>query len=143
MSRRTLVIVSLRNRRARGNTLIEAAFIFPLMLLTIVGILEAGRAWFSYNLLTHATREAARMASVRPALQINDATVLGRINQILADGGLHTSLSTLNYVQPLQTGRLVSIAAEVEFQPLFIVLLPPDQRRSIPLRTEVITRYEV
>lgn len=52
-------------RRARhedGQALIEAALTIPLLLLVAVGIFEFGRAYQTWEILTNAAREGARMA---------------------------------------------------------------------------------
>ncbi len=128
-------------RRRQGNAIIEAAFVFPILFLMLIGILETGRAWMDYNLLTHAVREGARFASVRPQLNLNDGAVIGRINSVLAMGGLRAQRTAVIYTTPLQTGRLVRVRAEIDFVPLVSGLLPWGA--VIPIRTEVITRYEV
>lgn len=51
-------------RRERGQALVEFAFIFPLIALIAFGFIDIGRAVFSYNTLTNAAREAARVAAV-------------------------------------------------------------------------------
>lgn len=53
-------------RNERGATIVEAALVIPILLLFIIGILEFGRAYNEYQVLTNAAREAARYA-VAPA----------------------------------------------------------------------------
>jgi len=50
--------------RRRGATLVEAAFVLPVLLVILLGILEFG--WYARNQLTvaNATREGARAASI-------------------------------------------------------------------------------
>jgi len=43
---------------------VPIAFIFPLIALIAFGFIDIGRAVFSYNTLTNAAREAARVAAV-------------------------------------------------------------------------------
>jgi len=45
-----------------GQALIEAALTIPLLLLIAVGIFEFGRAYQTWEILTNAAREGARMA---------------------------------------------------------------------------------
>jgi Flp pilus assembly protein TadG len=52
-------------RRARGDkgaALIEVALTLPLLLLVSVGIFEFGRAYQTWQVLTNAAREGARVA---------------------------------------------------------------------------------
>ena len=46
----------------RGTALIEAAVTIPLLLLVAVGIFEFGRAYQTWQVLTNAAREGARVA---------------------------------------------------------------------------------
>jgi Flp pilus assembly protein TadG len=48
----------------RGQALVEAALVLPLLLLVLVGIMEVGRAWNIHQVVTHAAREGARAAAV-------------------------------------------------------------------------------
>ena len=51
-----------RARREEGAALIETAFVLPIMLLVCVGILEFGRAYQTWQVVTNASREGARVA---------------------------------------------------------------------------------
>jgi len=51
--------------RARGSTLAEFAFMIPLLLMGMFGVIDFGRAMYSYHFVSEAAREATRWASVR------------------------------------------------------------------------------
>ena len=51
-------------RRARGQALVEFAFVFPFIVLLAFAFIDLGRAVFAYNTLTNAARQAARVAVV-------------------------------------------------------------------------------
>lgn len=53
-----------RSRRSRGQGLVEFALVLPLFLLLVMGIMDLGLAVFSYNSITNAAREGARLAIV-------------------------------------------------------------------------------
>lgn len=53
-----------RRPRSRGQALVEFAFIFPLIALMAFAFIDIGRAVFTWNTLTNAAREAARVAAV-------------------------------------------------------------------------------
>ena len=57
-------------RARRGQSVAEMALITPLLLLLAVGVADLGRAFFSYIVITNASREGARYASRLPADQI-------------------------------------------------------------------------
>ena len=74
-----------RTRREEGAALIETAFVLPIMLLVCIGILEFGRAYQTWQVVTNASREGARVA-VLP--EYPDASVTTRVKKFLKDGGL-------------------------------------------------------
>ena len=51
-----------RIKSERGAALLEAAITLPMLLLVAVGIFEFGRAYQTWQILTNAAREGARMA---------------------------------------------------------------------------------
>lgn len=46
----------------RGQAIIEFAFILPIMLILVVGIIEFGVIYYDQAMLTNASREGARVA---------------------------------------------------------------------------------
>lgn len=57
--------------RARGQSLVEFALVFPIIILLIAGFVEIGRAVFAYNTIANAARQGARVAAVN---QLEDVT---------------------------------------------------------------------
>jgi Flp pilus assembly protein TadG len=53
-----------RRPRSRGQGLVEFALVLPLFLILVMGIMDLGLAVFSYNSITNAAREGARLAIV-------------------------------------------------------------------------------
>src|SRR6059036_3152136 len=51
-----------RLKSARGAALLETALTLPIILLISVGIFEFGRAYQTWQVLTNAAREGARVA---------------------------------------------------------------------------------
>ena len=72
-----------RRRSARGQGLTEFALVFPLLILVILGIFDAGRLIFADNTITNAAREATRVGIIDQTTAtiqneaINQATSLG------------------------------------------------------------------
>ncbi len=74
-----------RARNESGQALIEAALTIPLLLLIAVGIFEFGRAYQTWEILTNAAREGARMA----ILPDQDPTAITqRVRDYMQAGGL-------------------------------------------------------
>jgi Flp pilus assembly protein TadG len=74
-----------RRARERGTALLEAALTIPVLLLISVGIFEFGRAYQTWQILTNAAREGARMAVVPNS---NAGAVEARVRQYMQDGQL-------------------------------------------------------
>ncbi|MEJ7810129.1 MAG: TadE family protein [Gemmatimonadaceae bacterium] len=68
-------------RRARflveeaGTAILEFALIVPLLLVLVWGIIEAGRAFYTLNILTNALREGARRGAVMQLAVSNQGVV--------------------------------------------------------------------
>jgi Flp pilus assembly protein TadG len=54
----------LRRRRSRGQALVEFAFVFPVFMLLLFGLIDVGRYVYVSNALNQASREGARFGSV-------------------------------------------------------------------------------
>jgi Flp pilus assembly protein TadG len=81
----------------RGTAILETALTLPLLLLVSVGIFEFGRAYQTWQVLTNAAREGARLA-VMPG-QPSDA-VEARVRQYLKNGQLPNEPSATVAVDP-------------------------------------------
>lgn len=72
----------------RGAELVEFAFVFPTLLLVILGIIDFGFLFQRYEVVTNAAREGARVAILPDYAANIDANVTARVNQYLTAGGL-------------------------------------------------------
>ncbi|MGE5246239.1 MAG: TadE/TadG family type IV pilus assembly protein [Betaproteobacteria bacterium] len=72
-------------RGERGAELIEMALVLPLLLLVSVSIFEFGRAYQTWQVLTNAAREGARVA-ILPDPTTSDAEA--RVRQYMEAGQL-------------------------------------------------------
>jgi Flp pilus assembly protein TadG len=48
----------------RGQSLVEFAFVLPMLVVMIVGMVDFARLWMQYQIITDAAREAARQAVI-------------------------------------------------------------------------------
>jgi Flp pilus assembly protein TadG len=90
--------------RCRGSALVEFAFLVPLLFALVFGVIDFGRALYSYHFVSNAAREATRWASVRgsscngidncPA----SASEVGTYVMSIAPMGIDTSSSRLSAV---------------------------------------------
>ena len=72
-------------RSERGTAILETALTLPLLLLVSVGIFEFGRAYQTWQVITNAAREGARVA-VLPNIAAGSAET--RVHQYLTAGQL-------------------------------------------------------
>ena len=122
-----------RIKSERGAALLEAAITLPMLLLVSVGIFEFGRAYQTWQILTNAAREGARMA-VLPDSSNSDITA--RVTQYMTDGQLGAvrgATVDVNRSAVLDVnGRNVS-ASEVSIDyPFSFIVLQPVARLVAP-----------
>jgi Flp pilus assembly protein TadG len=54
--------MNMKLKSERGTAIVETAMVLPLLLLVSIGIFEFGRAYQTWQVLTNAAREGARIA---------------------------------------------------------------------------------
>ncbi len=74
-----------RWRKQRGAALVEAAMVLPILLLISAGIFEFGRAYQTWQVLTNAAREGARVAVLPNG---GPASTEALVRQYMQDGQL-------------------------------------------------------
>lgn len=70
-------------KNQRGSALIETAITIPIVLLISVGIFEFGRAYQTWQVLTNAAREGARVAVINGT---TDQRVTDTVRNYLSSG---------------------------------------------------------
>lgn len=103
-------------RNNRGQTLIEAAFVLPILFLLTFAIIEFGWYFWAANSVSNASREGARIAVVTPDLKENDPQVTEAVKKYLQQG---TSLSMDNLVvtnnAAANGGDLVKVTVQLPY----------------------------
>src|SRR5207247_10237344 len=113
-------------RSDRGTALIEMALTLPIMLLVSAGIFEFGRAYQTWQVLTNAAREGARIA-VLPGT--TDGIVTDRVRTYMSDGQLSGSASATvglqrNATIAMGAGTASASRVTVNYPFTFMVLQP-------------------
>jgi Flp pilus assembly protein TadG len=118
-----------RWRGQRGQALIETALTLPLLLLVGIGIIEFGRAYQTWQVLTNAAREGARMSSL-PNTSVT--AVQDRVKDYLLAGALpstNVGNTTVNVDQrstvTLSDGTTVTASQVVVDYPFQFMVLGP------------------
>lgn len=122
----------------KGQALVEMAFILPLLIMLLFGIIDFGRIFHAYLTLDHAGREGARLAS----LQDEDSDIQTKIDSYAA--GLDTSKLTVSLSpagennRPSGTDVTVKLTYTIDFLTPFISSLV----KPITLTDTTVMRVE-
>jgi Flp pilus assembly protein TadG len=112
-----------RYRSQKGAALVEAAITIPIILLISVGIFEFGRAYQTWQVLTNAAREGARLAVINGS---TDADVTTRVRNYMQAGSLDnysTATVTIQRTVAL-TGSDTASKIQINYPFQFMVLNP-------------------
>ena len=82
-----------RDDRERGQALVEFSMVMPIMLLLLFSLVDFGRAFYSWLLITNAAREGARVAATQLPLTDVEARVYGAASALDATS---ITISTTN-----------------------------------------------
>jgi Flp pilus assembly protein TadG len=93
-------------RGERGQATVELALVVPVLLLILFGIMEFGRIFSAYLIITNAAREGARLAAVGAS----DTAIEQRVEDAAA--GLDLSRLTVT-ITPSEGSRVTGIQATV------------------------------
>ncbi|WP_422444893.1 TadE family protein [Thermoanaerobacterium sp. DL9XJH110] len=110
----------------KGQAMVELALILPVIVLILFGILEFGRIFYSYIVITYAAREGARAGAVGKT----DAEIIARVREAAPLPEADTRLHIVK-LEPGEADRMPGLPFTVEvaydadlITPLFDSLLP-------------------
>lgn len=99
----------------RGQGLVEFALIFPVMILLLLAIFDAGRLVFAYNDMTNAARTGARVAIVdQTPNAAQDATISQATSLGLTSGDVTVSYLAPDLSGPCATPYDLGCVAQIE-----------------------------
>ena len=81
-----------QRRRERGQSLVETAVVLPILLLLLAAIVDFGRAFDAYIILTNAVREGARFGATNPEVAGDDLKQLV-VDDVIGSGTNVTRLT--------------------------------------------------
>lgn len=96
-------------RNQKGQALVEMALVLPILLMLVFGIIEFGRIFNAYIVVSNASREGARYAAVGRSLtdietDINNLTsTLGTVTILVDDSDDESVKVTVKHPLPLIT----------------------------------------
>ncbi len=123
-------------KKEKGQSMVEFALLMPLLCLILLGIIEFGRVFNAYLVITNASREGARIAVVGSS----DAAIIQRVEDI----GISLKQDQLSCsITPATRTRGEKVAVSVDYQvkliaPLISEVIP----NPLPLRAITSMRVE-
>ena len=122
--------------REEGTSLIETALVLPLMLFICVSIFEFGRAFQTWQVLTNAAREGARIA-VLPGKTDEDVT--NRVQLYMSAGALDNAANAVIKIArdtPVAIGSGTASGSQVTVEyPFSFMVLQPVAELVVPSST--------
>ena len=101
----------------RAAVTLEFALVFPVLLLVILGVIEFSRAFLTEHMLTIATREAARLASLEGSTVEEVQAVL---HSYLTPGRIGTDVLDVEIspqvLSETESGDWVTVSVAVRFE---------------------------
>jgi Flp pilus assembly protein TadG len=139
-------------RNQRGAALIETAITIPIVLLICVAIFEFGRAYQTWQVLTNAAREGARVSVItgNTNQQVTDA-----VRNYLTSGRLTapgTAVININRNEAIPGGANTASRITVDYPFNFIVLNPVARlvvrgtntgRAALTMQSVAVMRNEI
>jgi Flp pilus assembly protein TadG len=111
-----------RLRNQRGAALLETAITIPLVLLISVSIFEFGRAYQTWQVLTNAAREGARVSILTDQ---TDAQVTAAVRNYMTSGRLPNAASApINVERSVAFGGNTASRITISYPFNFVVLSP-------------------
>ena len=65
----------------RGQSMVEMAFIAPVLIMILMALIDFGRAAYVYATLSGAVRDGARLATLTGATGFTDSQVVGQVKK--------------------------------------------------------------
>ena len=108
----------------KGQSLVEVAIALPVIILILVGILDLGRAFFTFIALTDAAAEGAAYAAVHPA---NTSEIQARAADVSTGlVVLEPDMVSVDYLE-LTAGFPITVAVQFEYD-----LITPFIQAMVP-----------
>jgi Flp pilus assembly protein TadG len=120
-------------KQERGQAMVETAIALPILLVLMVGIFEVGRAYETWQVLTNAAREGARMAVTPTGSQVATTAL---VREYILNGQLPkfaTAAVVVNKDASITVnGAAVSASAVIVDYPFEFIMLQPIVRLVAP-----------
>jgi Flp pilus assembly protein TadG len=142
-----------RREKDGGQSLVEFALVLPLFLLLFMVVMDLGTAVFTYNSLTNAAREGARLAIVNQ----DTASVIQRAENQVSVGEINAPNVTIGYYQadattgapdmsstcsPVAVGCLAVVTFESTYRPITPIIGRILFKNGVTLTAQTVLSVE-
>lgn len=129
---------SVRNtNRRRGMAAVETALVLPILMLLLVGIMDASRLYWTQGVVRDAAFEGARMAILH---EPGDEQVAAVVEERLASGGIGPASAIAVGVRQPEQPVDVTVTVPFEFYVLGTIL--PDLAGNKPVSATAVMTHE-
>lgn len=125
-------------KNKQGQALVELALVLPILLMLLMGMIQFGRIFHAYLLITNAAREGARTGIVG----LDDTAIRTKVKDVSASLTLTDSQIT---IEPVQSSRVrgVPLTVQVNYSvDLIVPLLDTVMPNPYPLTAVTTMRVE-
>jgi len=98
-----------------GQSMVEFALILPILLLMVLGVVDFGRAFFTYEALANAAREGARYCALNAPATIGTQN---RVQNELEGSVPGLVIATTTCATDPGSGQPVTVKAAATFSPI-------------------------
>ncbi len=114
-----------RKTRYRGVMAVEAALLFPILMMLTLGVIEYGWLFLKANQITNAARQASRIA-IRAAPTMTNADVTGLVDDLMAKAGItgHTTTISTVDVSSVAAGTAIEVKITVPWAGIALINIP-------------------
>lgn len=124
-------------RNKQGQSMVETALVLPIIILILLGILEFGRILSSWMIITHASREGARVAS----LGGTGSQVEERVDAVSSTLNLEDMTVTITPSGTLSRGDMVTVSIGYNVD-LITPLIGAIVGNTVPMNADTVMRIE-
>lgn len=126
-----------RSTHEQGQSLVEAALFLTMLMVLLAGVIDLGRAYFTYLSLKDAAAEGAAYGSIRPDdLAGIEARVRGESPSGLIDWGTAQVVTTFSGPACRGSGVRVSVTIDYQLLTPFVGAIVGSQ--VLPLSADVV-----
>lgn len=112
-----------RRQRRLGSAVVEFALLAPIFLLFVFGIIEFGRVMQVKNVITNASREAARAAAFEGATADEVEQIAKDVAAVGTVPGVGVQITPDN-LESADPGTQVSVTVSIEYDDVSLLPLP-------------------